>query len=381
MQFFFPDSQDQVDPSFDFLTEERSLHRVRQRDDRYAHEVLIPAPYDGLLISKPIVDGLPGAAGKYTAAQRNRLYREGARRFFRLDHSPEPLSIMGDCGAFTYVRDNEPAFTVEEVLDFYEGCGLDIGVAVDHVVFGYDAPLDGASDAEVPTEWRHRQELTLTLAADFLRMHRSRKCKFEPMGVAHGWSPKSYASATRDLQKIGYRRIALGGLVPLRTPDIINVLRAVSGKLRRNSQLHLLGISRTEHVTTFSGFGVTSLDSTSPFRQAFKDDRDNYYGVERNYVAIRVPQVDGNTRLRSQVTAGLVDQRIARRLEAACLKLVRAYDQGRASVEQALETLAAYSTLLGESKDRTAEYRDTLEARPWKDCTCTVCKELSLIHI
>ena len=45
MKFFFPDSQDQIDPDFDFETEERSPFRVRQRDDRYAHEVLADVPY------------------------------------------------------------------------------------------------------------------------------------------------------------------------------------------------------------------------------------------------------------------------------------------------------------------------------------------------
>ena len=42
MRFYFPDSQDQIDPSFDFETEERSPFRIRQRDDLYAHEVLDP---------------------------------------------------------------------------------------------------------------------------------------------------------------------------------------------------------------------------------------------------------------------------------------------------------------------------------------------------
>ena len=52
MDFFFPDSQDQIDPSFDFEREASSLDRVRQRDDRYAHEVMSPAPYTGILLSK-----------------------------------------------------------------------------------------------------------------------------------------------------------------------------------------------------------------------------------------------------------------------------------------------------------------------------------------
>src|SRR4051794_29637787 len=85
MKFYFPDSQDQVDPSFDFVTEQRSATRVRQRDDLYAHEALRAVPYGGMLVSKAIVDGIGSGAGRYTFAQRHRLYREGVRRFYRLD--------------------------------------------------------------------------------------------------------------------------------------------------------------------------------------------------------------------------------------------------------------------------------------------------------
>lgn len=72
--FLFPDSHDQVDPSYDFSRESSSLDRVRQRDDRYAHEVISPAPYDGILLSKALIDG---KGSKYTFAQRQRLYRLG----------------------------------------------------------------------------------------------------------------------------------------------------------------------------------------------------------------------------------------------------------------------------------------------------------------
>ena len=176
MQFYFPDSQDQVDPSFNFVSEERSVHRVRQRDDRYAHEVIEPPPYDGLLVSKPIVDGLPGVSGKYTEAQRNRLYREGARRFFRLDRGSQALEIMGDCGAFTYVREREPVYEVEEVLEFYDGCGFDLGISMDHLIFGYDVTLDMKSANDVPADWLFRQNLTIELAAEFLHWRHGQGC-------------------------------------------------------------------------------------------------------------------------------------------------------------------------------------------------------------
>jgi hypothetical protein len=74
---------------------------VRQRDDRYAHEVIQPPPYSGILLSKALVDG----SGRYSFAQRHRLLRLGVRRFFRLDDGEGPrLATMGDCGAFAYVH-------------------------------------------------------------------------------------------------------------------------------------------------------------------------------------------------------------------------------------------------------------------------------------
>src|SRR5687768_13605762 len=125
MQFYFPDSQDQVSPFFDFTSEEHPVHRVRQRDDQYAHEALRSVPYNGILISKAIVDGKGGGAGHYTMANKQRIYRLGAHRFFRADTKGGRLPIMGDCGAFTYANEPEPPYTVGEVVDFYQGIGLD----------------------------------------------------------------------------------------------------------------------------------------------------------------------------------------------------------------------------------------------------------------
>ena len=42
------------------------------------------------------------------------------------------------------------------------------------------------------------------------------------------------------------------------------------------------------------------------------------------------------------------------------------------------DAIASYNALLGETKDRSASYTETLEARPWKSCTCTVCKEIGI---
>src|SRR5262249_5707528 len=165
MKFFFPDSQDQIDPGFDMLTEERSPLRVRQRDDLYLHEALRTHVIDGLLVSKAIVDGEPGAAGKYTMAHRHRLYRQGGRQVFRLAAAAGPgVAPMGDCGACSYVRDEAPPYTPDQVIDFYSECGFDLGSSVDHVILGYDPAADTNPGHQQIQEWAARQQLTLDLA-------------------------------------------------------------------------------------------------------------------------------------------------------------------------------------------------------------------------
>ncbi len=374
MKFYFPDSQDQIDPGFNFQTEQSSEFRVRQRDDRYAHEVLTRPAYDGLLVSKPIVDGLPGASGKYTNAQRHRLYRIGVRRFFRLDQPGTPIASMADCGAFTYVREETPPYTVEDVVDFYEGCDFDFGISVDHVILGYDA----TETVEAISEWTRRQRLTLDLAAEFRDYHQSHNCRFHPIGVAQGWSPQSYATAVSELQDLGYDYIALGGMVPLKTAQIAACLQAVSDVRRSYTRLHLLGISRCEQIPAFEGMGVASFDSTSPFRQAFKDDRDNYYVLDKAYAAIRVPQVDGNTKLRLRIQAGRVDQAKARAGEQLCLMRLARFDAGKASVKDVLDALSAYAEVIEPGRDYSVQHRELLEAAPWKTCDCGICQQVGI---
>lgn len=379
MKFFFPDSQDQIDPSFDFLTEERSILRVRQRDDLYAHEVLNGHVIDGLLVSKAIVDGVPGAAGKYTLAQRHRLYREGVRKFFRLDSvTGSRVLTMGDCGAFTYIRDEVPPYTPDAVIDFYEECGFDIGISVDHVIFGYDQAVDYDSAHPQAGNWKARQELTLELAQQFLDRCGQRKARFQPMGVAQGWSPASYASAVRELQKIGYTRIAIGGMVPLKTPDILASLKEISTVLESGTELHLLGITRCSNMAEFHSYGVRSFDSTSAFRQAFKDDRDNYHTADRTYTAVRVPQVDGNPKLRARIQAGRIVQQQATRLEKECLDALRGYDAGDVEIDAALDTLQAYSMIFDSRKDYRNAYYETLAEAPWRTCGCGICAKVGI---
>lgn len=373
MKFYFPDSQDLVSPTYDFLRDEYAAHRVRQRDDLYAHEVLAQPPYDGLLVSKAIVDGSVKGSGKYSEAQRQRLYRFGVDKFFRL---PRGAMTLGDCGAFNYVTEEVPPYSVAEVVDFYEACGFQAGVSMDHIIMGYDAD---SKAGDIDPAWKSRRDLTVKLASEFITEVHRRGQPFEPVGAAQGWSPDSYTESVAELQSMGYRRIALGGMVPLKTGSIVACLTAIAGVLQRGTEIHLLGVTRVESMDTFSKLGVTSFDSTTPLRQAFMDDRANYHTDGRSYGAIRVPQVDGNPSLKRLILAGDVSQKEALTLERAALRGLREFDVGRATAESALQAVLEYEALVStKPKSYASLYADALDDAPWKSCQCTLCRELGV---
>ena len=196
--------------------------------------------------------------------------------------------------------------------------------------------------------------------------------------MAQGWTPASYALSVDALQEIGYKRIALGGLIAQKTHEIIAVLNAIAPVRRTDTEFHLLGVTRCDHVEAFQDLGVTSFDSTSPFRQAFKDDRDNYYADDRTFLALRVPQVEGNPRLQRRISSGEIDQSTARRLEQRALATLAAFDRGHADVEETVVALRDYERVHDDQRDRSSAYREVLENAPWKSCSCAVCQNVGI---
>ncbi len=168
--------------------------------------------------------------------------------------------------------------------------------------------------------------------------------------------------------------------MPLRTPEILAVLEAIAAVRKPRIKLHLFGVTRCDHFEQFAQFGVASFDSTSPLRQAFKDDRDNYHTLKCTYPAIRVPQVEGNQTLRRNIAAGEIDQKQARRLELACMDGLIKLDKGKASIPKVIQVLLEYEALVNGGKDYGDAYREILEEQPWKKCACDICKRIG-IHV
>jgi hypothetical protein len=396
MKFLYSDTQDYVDPEYDFINDRNAPGRQRYWGDAYAHELMQPTPYDGLLVAMSAVRQAPGVANskvRYSTAEEQRLLRDGVRKFLRFGGPKyKQAMVMGDCGAFAYVEHEKPAYSPEEVFDFYADAGFTHGVSPDHIIFACDTenPPKGAVDAGVI----NRYEITQSNAREFLRLCRQGGQPFEPVGAVQGWSPQSMARAAVALEKMGYQYLAIGGLVPLKVDVIHQVLTALRGALKAETKIHLLGFAKADKIHEFTGYGITSFDSTSPLIRAFKDKKENYYmpsttGRLDYYAAIRIPQAIENTRLLQGIKRGIFSAEDLQKREQKALTALRKYDEGKEKIDQVLENVMDYQRFLtlGDDKPEKLEkdlqkmrpqVQRTLEEMPWKQCTCDICKKVGV---
>jgi hypothetical protein len=244
LRYLIPDWDDQVDPDYDFATDTHAGGSADWSNQVYAHQLYPEPNYDGILISKVVAE-----ASRRKKARINEL---GVHRFLRV---PPEFFVMGDCGAFGYIKQEKPPYTTDEILDYYTRLGFNAGVSVDHLIV---SATEG--------QRRQRYDLTVQNAEDFLREHRRRRLRWEPIGAVQGWDAASYAEAARRYVAMGYRYIALGGLVRSSTPEILRIVRKVHEVVPESVQVHLFGLARLGAISAFADLGVRSVDSASFLR-------------------------------------------------------------------------------------------------------------------
>lgn len=398
MKFLYSDTQDYVDPDYDFLNDRSAPGRERYWDDKYAHELMKPTPYDGLLLSMSAIrqaNGVASSKVRYSTSEEQRLLRIGARKFLRYDGPQfESSMLMGDCGAFAYVEHDRPAYAPAEVVEFYLDAEFTHGVSPDHIIFDCDTSNPPATSIDERTIERYN--ITLENAEEFLKLSRLEQNAFEPMGAVQGWSPQSMAQSAKKLEQMGYRYLAIGGLVPLKVDVIHRVLQAIREAIKPTTNIHLLGFAKADHIHEFVQHNITSFDSTSPLIRAFKDAKCNYFvesptGGLEYYAAIRIPQAIENSRLVQGIKRGIFGSEDLQRREQLALRTVRAYDKDQASEADALDAVMDYQRFLTLGDDKlTSDKRDrelaksraqiarTLRDRPWKRCGCDVCSQVGV---
>jgi hypothetical protein len=353
LSYFIPDWDDLVDPDYDFLNDEHSHGRGHWTNNVYAHQLYPEPAYDGILVSRLVAEE--------NDEKKERLEHLGVHRFFRV---PDTFPIMGDCGAFGYIQEDVPPYQTGEILDYYTRLGFDFGVSIDHLIV-----------AETEGQRQKRYQLTIQNAENFLREHRRRGLRWQPIGAVQGWDAASYARAARQYVKMGYRYIALGGLVRSKTADILRIVEAVHEVLPDDIRVHLFGLARFAAIREFVRLGVTSIDSSSVLRKAWLGSTTNFLTESGWYSAIRIPQVRDCFRAKRLVEAGELTAEQLLELERECLAAVRAYgSRQRRLTSWMLDRLTEYDTLLaGERKGTRERIRRTLEDRPWEMCGCAIC--------
>jgi hypothetical protein len=286
LRYFIPEWDDMVDPEYDFLRDVHSSGVPDWSNEVYAHQIYEGAlNYDGILVSRFVL--------QQNTKKERLVERHGIHRHLRV---PDEVPIMGDCGAFGYIADENPKYTTDDVLSYYTKVGVTYGVSVDHIIV-----------PEFYSQRNHRYDTTIRNAADFIQLRNRLGLPWTPIGAVQGWDPKSYADAAGTyVSEFGYRYIAIGGLVRSSTPEILAVLEAVHQAVPPDIQMHLFGLARLEAIPDFLRLGVTSIDSASVLRKAWLGSRKNYWetGGKRWWPALRIPHSTDSFRTKRLVLCG-----------------------------------------------------------------------------
>ena len=382
LAYFIPETDDLVDPEYDFEADEPSHGAANWSNQVYAHQLYGVPNADGILVSRFIVE-------KARMKQHHIREMGGIHRYLRV---PNELPLLGDCGAFGYIGQPAPPYSTADTLDFYTELGFTHGVSVDHLVVGTSG-----------SERQARYDLTRENALAFIQEHRRRGLAWEPVGAIQGWDAASYVAAARTYVAAGYRWLALGGMIRMPTPQILRIVAAVREVVPAQTRIHLFGIGRLAPARDFVRAGVTSVDSASPLRRAWLRPEVNLLTERGWFSTVRIPEVSGNPWAAEWTARGTHQVEHLRELENRCLRSLRAFARGRGApppelVEQLVEydlllppgsprqrrTNAADSfrkqrPVLSRLPERIAErVRRTLEERPWERCRCPICHEIGV---
>lgn len=383
--YFFPDWDDYVyEP---FTSDE---NRKTEGTKTYAHEICgSQTPFDGILLSLSHLTAKKGALHRFANGNSRRI---SLRKRLRI---PERLRLFGDCGAFSYVNESKPSFTPEQAAELYSKYGFDIGASVDHIPVLEITIRDENGDKRKITlsesVRRKRMFLTRDNAAEFLEICRKRNYRFTPLGVIQGLDCSSYVRRFHEYLDMGYRHIAIGGLVPRSDNYILDILCAIrcelqkrTRSLRENIWLHLFGILRPKLQPLFKELGVSSFDSASYFRKAWLRSDQNYLSPdgERWYGTIRIPLSNSKPMQQAAHALGMSEKELVT-LERNCLSAIEACDSEPFARLRVTRAINKYGPLLerkSEENHFAEKHAVLLSDRPWEKCTCPFCRS-SGIHV
>jgi len=94
------------------------------------------------------------------------------------------------------------------------------------------------------------------------------------------------------------------------------------------------------------------------------------------FSAIRIPDVNKSFRAKRSVKEGRASREEVAKFEKHALQSIRAFDKGEMGLEAVLDVVTEYDAMIAEGRGgMREEYRRTLEAKPWRHCPCSICKQ------
>lgn len=381
--YFLPDWDDFLDVDYDFHADKFSADNRSERRQEHSIQLMRPSRIcDGVLVSLAQHLGSRGMLRRLPPNDPEFLRPASVRDYFGLSADQW---AFGDCGAFSYAADHDPAISVERAVAVYELYDFDLGASVDHIPLPEIMGQDGKRKKLSHEERNRRVRLTRANAAEFISLWKARGCKFTPVGIIQGIDAKGYARQIHEYIEMGYTHIALGGLVPRSDTEICQIVLDVVHALRAYRDrpwLHLFGIFRPKLQKLFRDCGIASFDSATYFRKAWLRSEQNYLGQNGQwYAALRVPPSADPRTLERLKESGKHAPTI-RRLEKEALSALRRYDAGRLNIDSCLAAVLRYDRLLGRGETSSGSlrgsYKKTLEDRPWRSCKCRVCKDIGI---
>jgi len=373
MKYFIPDWDDRVDPNYDFINDVHSPEHKRDpvRNDKYIWDIfgLNNAPIDGVLISRTVI------------MENKRKYRWALREgIHKVLHLPESFEIMGDCGAFGYVKQKIPPYDPIETLEYYRMLGFNYGVTVDHLVvpqFVKDKDL--------------RMKITFENGIkSYEKWIKEFKDDFQLIVAVQGWDVEDYIKMYEAYLKRGIMHLGFGGLARSPTTFILNLIDRLIQRIKERRMvpeyLHFFGLARFALFPKFrelEELGVNvGFDSASYLRKAWLSSpttQMNYLSLSgRGYTAIRVPFVHRLEKKRRNTLNEIKNGESLKELELKCLQMLRMYDRDEVPLESVLKVLSKFNKKIGGKPELMTLYRRTLEDKPWKSCDCPICKSIGI---
>lgn len=332
----------------------------------------------------PCMDGILFSKGYVTQKLEESIEKHGGIQNFLRWKGP----IIGDSGAWLYKNEDEPPYSVKELLDYYVRMKIPVGAHLDHMILK-TVNVDGVKRELTLEEKKKRWKITLDNARETIDLLEKEKFNhLQIIGVVQGWDVESYRVAARQLLEMGYDYLGVGGIARKPTSQLMKIVEAINKEIdklpsekRNKIKLHLFGFARLRLIPFLMSKRVVSFDTAAPLRQAWESGEHNYHFADpwRSYTAIRIRL----TRVRK-------NRRGLEKIEKETLRTMYKYAKGKVSMEFTLKKLLEYERKilevdgLEEVKIKKVlrllkeRYTRTLKDRPWESCSCPVCKEMGV---